>query len=94
MTVERWTDDRLDQLADDVRGNTTAITDLRTTAELLLQTVTIYQTNFETMQNNFNVVIARIDRMQSEIRGLQLENRRMLQEMRGLPPDEPDEPAQ
>lgn len=46
------------------------------------------------MQNNFNVVIARIDRMQSEIQGLRLESRRMLQEMRGLPPDEPDEPAQ
>lgn len=45
MAVERWTDDRLDQLATDVEGNKESISqlrfsivDLRTSAELLLQT--------------------------------------------------------
>jgi hypothetical protein len=80
MTVERWTDDRLDQLAN-------SASDLRATSEALLQTVTIHQSNFE-------AIIAEIRTMQCEIRGLQLENRRMLQEMRGIEPDEPDESAQ
>lgn len=79
MTTTKWTDERLDQLADDVRGNTTAVADLRATAEALLQTVTIYQSNFE-------VIIGEIQDIKTEIRGLQLENRRMLEELRG---DEP-----
>ena len=79
MTTTKWTDERLDKLADDVRGNTTAVTDLRATAEALLQTVTIYQSNFE-------VIIGEIQDIKTEIRGLQLENRRMLEELRG---DEP-----
>ena len=80
MTVERWTDDRLDQLANSVSG-------LQSTAEALLQTVVLHQESIEASQRNFEVIA-------SQIRGLQLENRRMLQEMRGLPPDEPDEPVQ
>lgn len=81
MTTAQWTDERLDQLANDVRGNTTAITDLRGTAEALLQTMTIYQSNFE-------VIVGEIQVINAEIRGLQLENRRMLEELRG---DEPTE---
>ncbi len=87
MVVERWTDDRLDQLANDVDGLRTSTTELRATAEALLQTVVLQQQSIEASQRNFEVIA-------SQIRGLQLENRRMLQEMRGLPPDEPDEPGQ
>ncbi|MGV0027540.1 hypothetical protein [Phormidesmis priestleyi] len=47
------------------------IAELRTTAELLLQVVTQYQQNFE-------VIAAEIRDMTTEIRGLQTENRRIL----------------
>jgi hypothetical protein len=60
MTMARWTDERLDKLADDVRGNTTAITELRTTAELLLSTATLHQNNLEVSQRNFEVIIGEI----------------------------------
>lgn len=86
MTVERWTDDRLDQLALDVDNLRASIADLRATAEITLQTVVLQQQSIEASQRNFEIIA-------SQIRGLQLENRRMLQEMRGLPPDEPDELA-
>lgn len=40
--------------------------------------------------DRFNEVLARIDEMQSEVRGLQTENRRILDRMeRQLPPEEP-----
>lgn len=87
MTIERWTDDRLDQLANDVDNLRASTTNLRATAEALLQTVVLQQESIEASQRNFEIIA-------SQIRGLQLENRRMLQEMRGLPPDEPDESAQ
>lgn len=86
MTVERWTDDRLDQLALDVDNLRASIADLRATAEITLQPVVLQQQSIEASQRNFEIIA-------SQIRGLQLENRRMLQEMRGLPPDEPDELA-
>jgi len=88
MTTTKWTDERLDKLADDVRGNTTAITELRATAELLLSTATLHQNNLEVSQRNFEVIIGEIQVIKAEIRGLQLENRRMLEELRG---DEPTE---
>ena len=98
MTVERWTDDQLDQLATDVQGNAAAITNLRASSEHLLQTAQIHQAsfnavqrNFDAIQRNFDAIIVEIRDMKTEIRGLQLENRRMLQEMRGLPPDAPSE---
>jgi len=51
--------------------------DLRATAEALLATVQIHQQNFET-------IVSRFDVMQSEIRGLQTENRRILNRLEGL----------
>ncbi len=87
MAIERWTDERLDQLATDVDGLRASTTELRVTAESLLQTVVLQQQSIEASQRNFEVIA-------SQIRGLQLENRRMLQEMRGLPPDDPGELAQ
>lgn len=81
MTTERWTDARLDRLATDVQGNAAAISDLRVTAEALLQTVTLHQQGIEASQRNFELIA-------SEIRVLQLENRRMLEELRGRRGDE------
>lgn len=51
--------------------------DLRATAEALLATVQIYQQNFE-------AIISRFDAVQSEIRGLQTENRRILNRLEGF----------
>ncbi|MCC5636227.1 hypothetical protein LC593_10230 [Nostoc sp. CHAB 5844] len=48
----------------------TSIVELRATAEALLQTVQIHQQNFE-------VIVDEIRQMQSDIRGLQTENRRI-----------------
>jgi len=64
MPVERWNDERLDELA-------TSVADLRSAAGSLLETAIIHQRNFE-------AIVTRIDQMQSEIRGLQTENRRIL----------------
>ncbi|MBW4636450.1 MAG: hypothetical protein KME30_32610 [Iphinoe sp. HA4291-MV1] len=50
---------------------------VRATSEALLGTVQIHQRNFE-------AVVARFDAMQSEIRGLQTENRRILNRLKGL----------
>ncbi len=68
MAIERWTDERLDQLATDVSN-------LRVTAEALLATAQLHQQSLEASQRNFEAI-------SSEIRGLQLENRRMLEELR------------
>lgn len=64
MTTERWTDDMLDSLASHVSNLTTDI-------QALLNVAQIHQQNME-------MVISRIDEMQSEVRGLQTENRRIL----------------
>ena len=48
----------------------TSVVELRATAEALLQTVQIHQQNFE-------VIVGEIRQMQSDIRGLQTENRRI-----------------
>ena len=76
MTTERWTDERLDQLANTAQSNTTAISELRATtselrvtAEALLQTVVQHQGNFEVLVQ--------------EIRGLRAENRRILSHLFG-----------
>lgn len=67
MTTERWTDDMLDRLASHVSNLTTDI-------QALLNVAQIHQQNME-------VVISRIDEMQSEVRGLQTENRRILDQL-------------
>ena len=76
MTIKRWTDESLDQLAEDVNNLRASTADLRTTAEIMLQTQMQYQQNFEIVVNEIQVIKA-------DIKGLQLENRRMLEELRG-----------
>lgn len=80
MTITRWTDERLDQLADDVDNLRGSVADLRATAEIMLQTQIQHQQNFE-------VVVSEIRDIKADIRGLQLENRCILEEMRGIEPD-------
>lgn len=43
MIITRWTDQRLDQLADDVDNLRGSVADLRATAEIMLQTQTQHQ---------------------------------------------------
>lgn len=81
MTTEQWTDDRLNRLADDVDNLRASVADLRTTAEIMLQTQMQHQRNFE-------VVVNEIRDIRADIQGLQIENRRMLEELRGRREDE------
>ena len=90
MTIERWTDERLDQLAEDVDNLRASTADLRTTAEIMLQPLTQHQQNFEIVvnelkdnQQNFEIVVNEIKDIRADIKGLQLDNRRMLEELRG-----------
>ena len=83
MTIERWTDDRLDRLASTVSDLNTSATETRVTAEALLQTVIIHQQGLETSQRNFEIVMAEIRNITLEIRGLQTENRRILDHLFG-----------
>lgn len=63
-----WTDERLNQLAIDIEGNKSSITELRTTAEALLQIAQIHQQDIEVLSR--------------DLRGLQLEVRRLVEEIR------------
>ena len=65
---------RLDRLAEDVDDLRASTADLRTTAEIMLQPLTQHQQNFEVVVNEIQVIKA-------DIKGLQLENRRMLEEL-------------
>lgn len=83
MTIERWTDDKLDELATSVAELRASATETRVTAEALLQTAIIHQQGLETSQRNFEIVIAQIQNLTVEIRGLQTENRRILDHLFG-----------
>lgn len=72
---ERWTDERLDRLASNVEGNKEAISELRQTAEILLQIAQIHQQGLEVSQHNFEA-------LRTDIQGLQLETRRLIEELR------------
>jgi ABC-type transporter Mla subunit MlaD len=81
MTTERWTDEMLDRLvgsintlADVAEQNTRDISELKSSASSLLSVAQIHQQNFE-------IVITEIQEMQAEIRGLQTENRRILDQL-------------
>lgn len=90
MAIERWTDERLDQLASTVSDLTTSVsnlttsvsdlgrsvTEVRITSETLLQTAIIHQQGLETSQRNFETLM-------TVIRGLQTENRRILDHLFG-----------
>ncbi|NJK69978.1 MAG: hypothetical protein HC786_22870 [Richelia sp. CSU_2_1] len=85
MTVERWDDDRLDRLASMVESNARVIQALANAAaeareerQQILQLIAQQQ--------------ASIDRQQEEIRGLQTENRRLIDSIlnqRDRPEDNP-----
>jgi hypothetical protein len=71
MTTERWTDDMLDRLVGTV--NTLASISERNNRDIqaLLNISQIHQQNVE-------LVVTDIREMQAEVRGLQTENRRIL----------------
>jgi ABC-type transporter Mla subunit MlaD len=81
MTTERWTDEMLDRLvgsintlSDVAERNTRDISELKSSADGLLNVAQIHQQNFE-------IVITEIREMQAEVRGLQTENRRILDQL-------------
>jgi ABC-type transporter Mla subunit MlaD len=81
MTTERWTDEMLDRLvgsintlADVAEQNTRDISELKSSANSLLSVAQIHQQNFE-------IVIGEIQEMQAEVKGLQTENRRILDQL-------------
>lgn len=64
--------------------------DLRMAVSSLVDTVNLHQTNFETMQRNIELILLRMQTTQSEIKemqvdikGLQAENRRILDYLLG-----------
>jgi hypothetical protein len=68
--------------------NTRQISELRSSIASLLnvgvqhqQSLELQRQSLELHQQNFNAAIARIDRMGDEIRGLQTENRRILDQL-------------
>lgn len=65
----------LDRIAVQQEINTASITRFERAITTLVQAVSLHQQEIETSQRNFEV-------MQGEIKGLQLENRRMLEELR------------
>jgi hypothetical protein len=67
MPVERWTDERLDQLASLTETNSQQILDLRSSIASLVRVVGQHQDNFEIML--------------AEVRGLRTENRRILDQL-------------
>jgi hypothetical protein len=74
MTTERWTDDMLDRLVGAV--NTLADVSERNNRDIqaLLNITQIHQQNIE-------LVVTDIREMQAEVRGLQTENRRILDQL-------------
>jgi hypothetical protein len=83
MTIERWTDERLDRLAAIVESNTGAIasSDIRLTRlEESMQTMIIAVERVTNLQME---TFAIVREMQAEVRGLQTENRRILDRVFG-----------
>jgi ABC-type transporter Mla subunit MlaD len=81
MTTERWTDEMLDRLVGSINTlvdvserNTRDISELKSSVDGLLNVAQIHQQSFE-------VVITEIREMQAEVRGLQTENRRILDQL-------------
>ncbi|NKB18430.1 MAG: hypothetical protein HC770_10950 [Pseudanabaena sp. CRU_2_10] len=78
MTVERWTDERLDRLADSLE-RTRAIADSNARAiEANSNAMAEYRQEQIEMRREFNHVIGIIAQQQSEIAGLRTETNRML----------------
>jgi hypothetical protein len=74
MTTQRWTDDMLDRLVDSI--NVLAGVSERNNRDIqaLLNISQIHQQNIE-------LVVTDIREMQAEVRGLQTENRRILDQL-------------
>jgi hypothetical protein len=88
MATERWTDDMLDRLVGSVSNlidlseqNTRSISRLETSVESLVNVAQIHQQNFEVIFTELQRQGADIQEMQAEVRGLQTENRRILDQL-------------
>jgi ABC-type transporter Mla subunit MlaD len=88
VTTERWTDDMLDRLVGAVSSlsdlseqNTRDISTLGQSVNRLASVAELHQQTLDMQQQNFNAVIAEIREIQSEVRGLQTENRRILDQL-------------
>ncbi|NJM76897.1 MAG: hypothetical protein HC852_15290 [Acaryochloridaceae cyanobacterium RU_4_10] len=76
MTVERWDDVRLDRLAESLDRLTVSVEQDSQNIRSLLNVVNIHQGNFE-------VMLGEMRRIGEEVRGLQTENRRILDHLFG-----------
>ncbi len=76
MQAERWDDNRLDLLASAVAANAEAIKQQNQTTEVL-------QSTMLKLADVMQEILPRIDKMQGEIKGLQTENRRILDRVFG-----------
>jgi hypothetical protein len=88
MTTERWTDEMLDRLVGSVSNlidlseqNTRSMSRLETSVESLVNVAQIHQQNFEVIFTELQRQGADIREMQAEVRGLQTENRRILDQL-------------
>jgi methyl-accepting chemotaxis protein len=76
MTVERWDDVRLDRLAESVEQDSQNI-------RSLLNVVNIHQGNFEVMLTEMRRIGEEVKTIADEVKGLQTENRRILDRLFG-----------
>jgi ABC-type transporter Mla subunit MlaD len=88
VTTERWTDDMLDRLVGAVSSlsglseqNTRDISVLGQSINRLASVAELNQQALDMQQQNFNAVITEIREIQSEVRGLQTENRHVLDQL-------------
>ena len=86
MTTEQRLDrfeDRLDRIEAIVEKNSDAIIDLRLAVSGLIETANQYQQNFQLIVSEIVSLRQNFIVMQSEIKGLQMENRRILDHLFG-----------
>jgi predicted nuclease with TOPRIM domain len=88
--TERWTDERLDRLALTVESSAANINELSQTQLRMMQEFADYRRDMIEMRADFREmtttqaqVLQHIDEMQAEVRGLQTENRRILDRVFG-----------
>ncbi|HEY9908076.1 MAG TPA: hypothetical protein V6D18_10810 [Thermosynechococcaceae cyanobacterium] len=74
MAIERWTDERLDELADQVQQTSYNV-------ELLVGAINGLVTRMDADREIARTVQSDIRTMQTDIRGLQTENRRILERL-------------
>ena len=78
----------LERVATQQEVNTAGIAELRNAIGTLVQVASLHQQENEARDQRFEMFIRNLEVMQSEIRGLQMENRRMLEELRNRGDDE------